>query len=67
MYGMVLYSNPLVDLLLEGLMFLLSEGSYTQNRWAVLRNSYDAVLMKGVVLETNKDELVKVYIGRLTR
>ena len=66
MYEAVLSSDPPVDLLLEGLMFLLSEGSYTQTRWAVLRNSYDAVLMKGVVLETNT-ELVKAHIGGLTR
>ena len=67
MYEMVLSSDPPVDFLLEGLVFLLSEGSYTQSRWAVLRNSYDTVLMKGVALETNTDELVKTYIGGLTR
>ena len=67
MYEMVLSSDPPVVLLLEGLVFLLSEGSYTQSRWAVLRNSYDTVLMKGVALETNTDELVKAYIGGLTR
>ena len=34
MYEMVLFSDPPVELLLEGLVFLLSEGSYTQSRWA---------------------------------
>ena len=37
MYEMVLSSDPPLVLLLEGLVFLLSEGSYTQSRWAVLR------------------------------
>lgn len=65
MYESLLTLGPSLDLLKEGVVYLLKEGTYSKDRWTFLKDSY-LLLVEGVVKDTQK-ELVEIYISALMR
>ncbi len=65
MYDMLLVLGPPLNVVMEGILFLLQEGLYSNNRWLLLKDSY-SLLIEGVA-KTERIQLINGYINGLMK
>lgn len=65
MYERLLTLGPSLDSLREGVVYLLINGTYSKERWALIKDSY-LLLVEGQVKEA-QEELLEIYISAIMR